>query len=199
MSSEAELSSEHGSQPIKTSGDAPVLAVVIDEFQKIKKLADKSIAQLSDQQLHATIDPEANSVAVLMRHMAGNMRSRWVNFLTSDGEKPDRMRDREFEDPGQTRDQLLAEWEHGWKCLFDALSPLSDADLQRTVVIRGEPHSVYKAISRQVAHYAGHAYQILLLAKHMRGPDWQTLSIPRGQSAEFNRRMLAKLKADSGR
>lgn len=199
MSSEAELSSEHGSQPIKTSGDAPVLAVVIDEFQKIKKLADKSIAQLSDQQLHATIDPEANSVAVLMRHMAGNMRSRWVNFLTSDGEKPDRMRDREFEDPGQTRDQLLAEWEHGWKCLFDALSPLSDADLQRTVVIRGEPHSVYKAISRQVAHYAGHAYQILLLAKHMRGPDWQTLSIPRGQSEEFNRRMLAKLKADSGR
>lgn len=199
MSSEAELSSEHGSQLIKTSGDAPVLAVVIDEFQKIKKLADKSIAQLSDQQLHATIDPEANSVAVLMRHMAGNMRSRWVNFLTSDGEKPDRMRDREFEDPGQTRDQLLAEWEHGWKCLFDALSPLSDADLQRTVVIRGEPHSVYKAISRQVAHYAGHAYQILLLAKHMRGPDWQTLSIPRGQSEEFNRRMLAKLKADSGR
>ena len=176
-----------------------VLSVVLDEFQKIKKLADKSIAQLSDQQLHATLDPEANSVAVLMRHMAGNMRSRWVNFLTSDGEKPDRMRDREFEDPGQTRDQLLAEWEHGWQCLFDALTPLSDADLQRTVVIRGEPHSVYKAISRQVAHYAGHAYQILLLAKHMRGPDWQTLSIPRGQSEEFNRRMLAKLKADSGR
>lgn len=199
MSSEAELSSEHGSQPFKTSGDSPVLAVVIDEFEKIKKLADKSIAQLSDQQLHATIDPEANSVAVLMRHMAGNMRSRWVDFLTSDGEKPDRMRDREFEDPGQTREQLLAEWEHGWQCLFDALSPLSDADLQRTVVIRGEPHSVYKAISRQVAHYAGHAYQILLLAKHMRGPDWQTLSIPRGQSEEFNRRMLAKLKADRGR
>ena len=184
---------------METSGDSPVLAVVIDEFEKIKKLADKSIAQLSDQQLHATIDPEANSVAVLMRHMAGNMRSRWVNFLTSDGEKPDRMRDREFEDPGQTREQLLAEWEHGWQCLFDALSPLSDADLQRTVVIRGEPHSVYKAISRQVAHYAGHAYQILLLAKHMRGPDWQTLSIPRGQSEEFNRRMLAKLKADRGR
>lgn len=181
------------------STDSPILAVAIDELQKIKKLADKSIAQLSDQQLHATIDPEANSVAVLMRHMAGNMRSRWVNFLTSDGEKPDRMRDREFEDPGQTREQLLAEWEHGWQCLFDALSPLSDSDLQRTVVIRGEPHSVYKAISRQVAHYAGHAYQILLLAKHMRGPDWQTLSIPRGQSEEFNRRMLAKLKADSGR
>lgn len=177
--------------------DAPILTAAIDEFQKIKKLADKAIAQLSDEQLHATIDPEANSIAVLMRHMAGNMRSRWINFLTSDGEKPDRMRDREFEDPGQTRDELMAEWEHGWQCLFDALSPLTDADLQRTVVIRGEPHSVYKAMSRQVAHYAGHAYQILLLAKHLRGREWKTLSIPRGQSEEFNRRMLAKLKAES--
>ena len=135
--------------------DSPILSAAIDELQKIKKLADKSIEQLSDEQLHATIDPEANSVAVLMRHMAGNMRSRWVNFLTSDGEKPDRMRDREFEDPGQSRAELIAEWEHGWQCVFDALTPLTDADLQRTVMIRGEAHSVYKAISRQVAHYAG--------------------------------------------
>lgn len=177
--------------------ESPILAVVIDEFQKTRKLADKAIAQLSDEQLHQTLDPEANSVAVLMRHMAGNMRSRWVNFLTTDGEKPDRMRDREFEDPRQTRAELMAEWEHGWQCLFAALAPLTDADLQRTVVIRGEPHSVYKAISRQVAHYAGHAYQILLLAKHLSGANWKTLSIPRGQSEEFNRRMLAKLKADS--
>ena len=176
--------------------DSPILDVVIDEFQKIKKLADKSIAQLSDEQLHATLDDQANSVAILMRHMAGNMRSRWVDFLISDGEKPDRMRDREFEDPRQTRDELLAEWEHGWRCVFEALTPLTDADLQRTVVIRGEPHTVYKAISRQVAHYAGHAYQILLLAKHLCGPGWTTLSIPRGQSEEFNRRMLAKLKAE---
>ena len=176
--------------------DSPILDVVIDEFQKIKKLADKSIAQLSDEQLHATLDDQANSVAILMRHMAGNMRSRWVDFLISDGEKPDRMRDREFEDPRQTRDELLAEWEHGWRCVFEALTPLTDADLQRTVVIRGEPHTVYKAISRQVAHYAGHAYQILLLAKHLCGPGWKTLSIPRGQSEEFNRRMLAKLKAE---
>jgi hypothetical protein len=169
---------------------------VIDEFQKTKKLADKSIAQLSDEQLRVTIDPEANSVAVLMRHMAGNMRSRWVHFLTTDGEKPDRMRDREFEDPLQTRAELVSEWEHGWQCLFDALAPLTDADLQRTVVIRGEPHSVYNAINRQMAHYAGHAYQILLLAKHLCGPNWKTLSIPRGQSEEFNRRMLAKLRAE---
>lgn len=178
------------------STDSPILSAAIDELQKIKKLADKSIAQLSDHQLHATLDPDANSVAVLMRHMAGNMRSRWIDFLTSDGEKPSRMRDQEFEDPGQSREDLLAEWEHGWQCVFDALTPLGDADLQRTVMIRGEAHSVYKAISRQVAHYSGHAYQILLLAKHMLGPNWKTLSIPRGQSEEFNRRMLAKLKAE---
>lgn len=176
--------------------DSPILAVVVDEFQKTKKLADKSIEQLSDDQLHVTLDAEANSVAVLMRHMAGNMRSRWVDFLASDGEKPNRMRDREFEDPRQSRAELLAEWEHGWHCLFDALAPLTDADLQRTVMIRSEPHSVFKAINRQMAHYAGHAYQILLLAKHLAGPQWKTLSIPRGQSEEFNRRMLAKLKAE---
>lgn len=176
--------------------DSPILSVAIDELQKIKKLADKSIAQLSDAQLHLTLDADANSVAILMRHMAGNMRSRWIDFLNSDGEKPDRMRDREFEDPGQSRDELLAEWEHGWQCVWDALTPLTDADLQRTVMIRSEPHTVYKAISRQVAHYAGHAYQILLLAKHMSGPNWKTLSIPRGQSEEFNRRMLAKIKAE---
>ena len=176
--------------------ESPILSVAIEELQKIKKLADKSIAQLSDEQLHVRIDPEANSVAILMRHMAGNMRSRWIDFLTSDGEKADRKRDGEFEDPGQSRAELLAEWEHGWRCVFDALSPLSDADLQRVVLIRSEPHTVYKAISRQVAHYAGHAYQILLLAKHLQGANWKTLSIPRGQSEEFNRRMLAKLKSE---
>ena len=177
--------------------DAPILSAAIDELQKIKKLADKSIEQLSDEQLHATLDPEANSVAVLMRHMAGNMRSRWVNFLTTDGEKPDRMRDREFEDPRQARAELIAEWEEGWESVFAALAPLTDGDLQRTVMIRGEAHTVYKAISRQVAHYSGHAYQILLLAKHMRGTAWKTLSIPRGQSEEFNRHLMAKQKAES--
>lgn len=172
------------------------MAAAIDEFQKIKKLADKAIEQLSDDQLHVRIDPEANSVAVIMRHMAGNMRSRWVDFLASDGEKPSRMRDQEFEEVAQSRAELTAEWDHGWQCVFDALTPLTDADLQRTVVIRGEPHSVYKAMSRQVAHYAGHAYQILFLAKHLLGPAWKTLSIPRGQSEEFNRRMLARLRTD---
>ena len=177
--------------------DSPILTAALDEFQKIKKLADKSIEQLSDDQLHVKIDAEANSVAVIMRHLAGNMRSRWVDFLASDGEKPGRLRDREFEEVAQTRAELMAEWEHGWQCLFSALTPLTDADLQRTIIIRGEPHSVYKAMSRQVAHYAGHAYQILLLAKHLRGTGWKTLSIPRGQSEEFNRRMLARLRNEN--
>jgi hypothetical protein len=171
---------------------SPVLDVVRDELQKIKKLADKAIAQLNDDDLQHQLDPESNSVAILMRHMAGNMRSRWTDFLTSDGEKPDRHRDQEFEETRQTRAELLAEWEDGWRRVFDALNPLTDADLDRTVLIRSEPHTVYKAISRQVAHYAGHAYQILLLAKHLKGPAWQTLSVPRGQSEEFNRRMLAR-------
>ncbi len=123
--------------------DSPIMTVVVDELEKIKKLADKAIAQLGDEHLHVAIDSESNSVAVIMRHMAGNMRSRWVDFLTSDGEKPDRMRDQEFEETDASREALLAEWEHGWRCVFDAVRPLTDADLQRTVVVRSEPHSVY--------------------------------------------------------
>ncbi len=176
---------------------SPILDVVLDEFHKIKKLADKAIAQLSDEQLHVKIDEESNSVAIIMRHLAGNMRSRWTDFLTSDGEKPDRHRDQEFEDVTGTRAELQAEWEAGWQCLFDALAPLTDADLQRTVIIRAEPHTVYKAISRQVAHYAGHVYQILFLGKHLKGAAWTTLSVPRGQSEEFNRRMIARQRAGS--
>jgi hypothetical protein len=171
---------------------SPSLDVARDELQKIKKLADKSIAQLDDDQLWVKLDPEANSIAILMRHMAGNMRSRWTDFRTSDGEKPDRHRDREFEDVPMDRAGLLAEWEDGWRRVFGALDPLTDADLDQVVQIRQEPHSVYKAISRQVAHYAGHAYQILLIAKHLKGADWKTLSVPRGQSEEFNRRMIGK-------
>ena len=171
---------------------SPILDIARDELEKIKKLADKSIAQLDDHQLWAKLDPEANSVAILMRHMAGNMRSRWTDFRTSDGEKPDRHRDQEFEEPKLDRAALTAEWEDGWRRVFDALAPLTDEDLQEVVYIREEPHTIYKAISRQVAHYAGHAYQILLLAKHLKGSNWKTLSIPRGQSEEFNRRMLAK-------
>ena len=178
----------------------PTDSLIVDtargEFRKIKALADKAIAQLPDDVIHVRIDAEANSVAVIMRHMAGNMRSRWVDFLVADGEKATRMRDQEFEDTSLTRDRLLAEWEAGWQCVFDALAPLTDADLSRTVVIRSEPLNVATAISRQTSHYAGHAYQILLLGKHLLGPAWKTLSIPRGQSEEFNKHMLAKLRAN---
>jgi hypothetical protein len=172
--------------------------VARDEMQKIKNLSDKAIAQLDDGQLWEKLDPEANSVAVLMRHMAGNMRSRWTDFLTSDGEKPDRHRDQEFDDAIRDRAALLAEWEDGWQRVFAALAPLTDADLQRVVVIREEPHSVIRAITRQISHYAGHAYQILLLAKHLKGAGWKTLSIPRGESEEFNRQMIAKRRAAQG-
>jgi hypothetical protein len=175
-----------------SSSSSPILDVARDELQKIKKLADKSIAQLDDDQLWVKLDPEANSIAILMRHMAGNMRSRWTDFRTSDGEKPDRHRDQEFEDVAMDRAALLAEWEDGWRRVFEAIDPLTDADLDQIVLIRQEPHSIYKAISRQVAHYAGHAYQILLIAKHLKGPAWKTLSVPRGQSEEFNRRMMSK-------
>ncbi len=173
---------------------SPILDAARDEFRKIKALGDKAIAQLTDEELHVKLDAESNSVAIIMRHMAGNMRSRWTDFLTSDGEKPDRFRDREFEDAPQTRPQLIAEWDEGWRRLFDALEPLSDSDLQRTVIIRSEPHSVYQAISRQVAHYAGHVYQILFLGKHLKGTGWTTLSVPRGQSEQFNRQMIERLK-----
>src|SRR5471030_1140240 len=123
-------------------------------FRQYKKLAEAAMAQATDEQLYATLDPEANSIALVVKHMAGNMRSRWTNFLTTDGEKPDRMRDSEFEEPLKTRVELLAMWEDGWKCLFDALEGMTEADMQRTVTIRGEAHSVMQAINRQVAHYS---------------------------------------------
>jgi hypothetical protein len=175
--------------------NASIVETSVEELRKVKRLADNSIAQLDDEQLWKRLDPDANSVAVVMRHMAGNMRSRWTDFRTSDGEKPDRQRDQEFEDRTMTRAELLAEWEDGWKRVFDALASVSDADLGDTVFIREEAHTIFRAIARQLVHYAGHAYQILLLAKHLRGADWQTLSIPRGQSEAFNQRMLAEQRA----
>src|SRR6185437_13734339 len=137
------------------------------------------------------LDGESNSIAITVKHMAGNMRSRWTDFLTSDGEKPDRDRDSEFADPPKTRDELLQMWEGGWTRLFSALEPLSDADLAKTVLIRGEAHSVMQAINRQIAHYANHIGQIVLLAKHFAGDRWQSLTIPRSRSGDFNRRVAA--------
>lgn len=160
-------------------------------FRQYKTLADRAIVQVSDAALYCVLDPEMNSIAIITKHMAGNMLSRWTDFLTTDGEKPWRNRDSEFEDPPPTRAELLALWERGWSCLFAALEPLADADLERTITIRGEAHSVMQAINRQVAHYSYHCGQIVLLAKHFQSSNWKCLTVPRKQSAEFNRRVLA--------
>lgn len=158
-------------------------------FHLYKKYAEGAMAQMSDEQLFVTLDPESNSVALILKHMVGNMRSRWTDFLTSDGEKPDRDRDSEFVDPPATRQALLESWESGWQLVFLAMDPLTDADLSRTVMIRGEAHSVMQAINRQIAHYAQHIGQIVFLAKHLCGPNWKALTIPRNKSAEFNGRV----------
>jgi hypothetical protein len=147
--------------------------------------------QITNEQLFATLDPESNSIAIIMKHLAGNMRSRWTGFLTTDGEKPDRRRDAEFIDPLPTRRDLLEAWEDGWKRLFETLESLSEEDLKRTITIRSEAHSVMQAVNRQVAHYGLHVGQIVLLAKHFAGSGWKPVSVPRGQSAEFNRQVAS--------
>lgn len=160
-----------------------------DEFRKTKSMADRSIAQLSDEELHFQLNPVQNSVATIMQHVAGNMMSRWTDFLTTDGEKPTRNREGEFADRKLSRQQLLDLWTSGWDALFDALAPLTDADLTRIITIRNEPHTVLKAINRQTAHYTWHAAQIALIAKHLHQNTWQYLTIPPGGSAAFNQKM----------
>jgi len=160
---------------------------VVGQFRQLKSLADRAMGQVRDQDLFASLDPESNSLAVLMQHMAGNMRSRWTDFLHSDGEKPDRDRDSEFEvAPGTTAATLQSRWEEGWRCLFQTLTALSEEDLALTVLIRAEPHSVVKAINRQLTHYGYHVGQIVFLAKHFASDHWRTLSVPRGGSRKFN-------------
>ena len=149
------------------------------------------MAQVADSQLYVVLDDESNSIAVLVKHMAGNMLSRWTDFLTTDGEKPNRNRDSEFMDPPSTRTALMEYWEKGWDCLFAALQPLTDDDLGRAIAIRGEKHSVMQAINRQVAHYSYHCGQIVLLAKYLRRDSWKTLSVARGNSEEWNRKVQA--------
>jgi Protein of unknown function (DUF1572) len=157
------------------------------QFHGQKKLAEKAMAQVSDEQFFTVLDPEDNSIALVVKHIAGNLRSRWTNFLTSDGEKPDRHRDTEFEKEGRdSRQSLMERWEAGWRVLFENVDPLAPSDLDRTVTIRGEPHTVVKAINRQLTHYAYHVGQIVFLAKHFAGGRWESLSIPRGKSEEFN-------------
>jgi hypothetical protein len=151
-----------------------------------KRMAEAAIAQLEDAELFTIIDPESNSVALLIKHIAGNSRSRFTDFLTTDGEKPDRHRDQEFEvSSTTTREEVLRWWEEGWTRVFSTLDSLKPEDVSRTVTIRGEPHTVVQALNRALAHYAQHIGQIVFLAKHLRSKEWETLSIPRGKSEEF--------------
>ena len=161
-------------------------------FHYYKKLTERALEQVTDEQLFAALDGEMNSIAIVVKHLAGNMRSRWTDFLISDGEKPDRKRDTEFENPPATRAALMNLWGEGWNYVFTALAPLADADLDRTVMIRGEPHSVMQAINRQIAHYAYHCGQIVFLAKHLQAKQWKSLTVPRGKSEEFNQRVATK-------
>ena len=170
----------------------------VDLFRHYKRLAERAIQQCPEEGLFLTLDDESNSIAIIVKHMAGNMRSRWTDFLTTDGEKPDRNRDTEFEDPPKNRADLMAIWERGWKILFDALEPLTDADLTRTITIRTEPHSVMQAINRQIAHYSYHVGQIVFLAKHSATKitgNWTAITVPRNKSRVFNTDVAAGRKS----
>ena len=156
------------------------------QFTGHKRLAERAMVQLKDDDFFVTLDPESNSIAILVKHLAGNMRSRFTDFLTTDGEKPDRNRDQEFEiTAATTRADVMRWWEEGWARVFAAVEALKPEDVMRTVTIRGEPHTVLQATNRQIAHYAQHTGQIVFLAKHFRSSEWKTLSIPRGKSKEF--------------
>jgi hypothetical protein len=160
-------------------------------FRYYKKLAERAMEQVTDEQLFLAENEECNSIALIVKHMVGNMRSRWTDFLTSDGEKANRNRDSEFIDPPATRAELMKVWDEGWACLFGALEPLGEEDLARTITIRGEAHSVMQAVNRQLAHYPYHVGQIVLLAKQFADEKWTALTVPRNKSTEFNRKVQA--------
>lgn len=161
-------------------------AAIINAFEANKRLADRAIEQLPDDKLHVALDANTNSISVIMKHVAGNLLSRWTDFLTTDGEKPGRDRDGEFVDSFQSRAEILDHWERGWSCLFQTLNSLTAADLDKTVTIRGEPHTVPLAISRSLGHTCYHIGQIVQLARHLAGDHWNTLTIPKGGSQQFN-------------
>ncbi len=183
---------------------AHFLEDALKSFRDYKKLAERAFAQIDEADLFRTIDEESNSIAVNMKHMAGNMLSRWTDFLTTDGEKANRERDMEFVMlPETNKADVVAYWERGWQCVFAALEPLTADDLMRIVKIRGQDHTVVQAINRQIAHYAYHVGQIVYLAKHFKSSDWQTLSVPKNKSAEFNKYLEERIKSgtssDEGR
>ncbi len=165
------------------------------EFRQLKKLGDRALEQIDGSQFLVALDRESNSIAVIVKHLAGNLRSRWEDFLTSDGEKPDRHRDQEFIiDENTTRAQVMQWWENGWQYVFHAIEGLQPEDVMLTVMIRHEPHTVVQAINRQLTHYASHIGQIVFLAKHLKSSEWNTLSVPRGMSEKINQLMIEKMK-----
>ena len=168
------------------------LQSVLKEFRDYKILGDKTFAQLEEKDFHFQPNSECNSIATLIQHLHGNMLSRWTNFLTEDGEKEWRKRDDEFEVHSFSKEKLIQLWEEGWKLVFDTIGSLKEDDLNKTIYIRSKPHSVIAAINRQLTHYAGHVGQIILLGKIIKAADWQTLSIPKGQSAIFSEKMMKK-------
>lgn len=164
------------------------LVDLVRTFRNYKALGDRALSQVSDADLHTLVDPDANSIAIIVRHLAGNLRSRFTDFLTSDGEKPDRDRDAEFEMPERaSRETIVRWWDEGWGVALRAVESLTPADLERTVTIRGEPFLVIEALNRLTTHAAYHVGQIVLLAKHFSGPSWTSLSIPKGQSKAFSK------------
>jgi Protein of unknown function (DUF1572) len=167
------------------------LADALTLFHYYKRMGEGAIAQVTDEELTTALDGEMNSIAQIVKHLAGNMRSRWTDFLTTDGEKPDRNRDSEFVEPPPSREALMKTWEEGWNCLWRALGQLQEQDMVRTITIRGERHSVIQAINRQLAHYPYHIGQIVMLAKHFRGDQWKSLSVPKNRSTDFNMRVAS--------
>ncbi|MFX1255153.1 MAG: DUF1572 family protein [Promethearchaeota archaeon] len=168
------------------------LKTVLKAFQSQKRLAERAMAQLESEEFHWTPDSESNSIAIIIKHLSGNMRSRWTDFLTTNGEKPDRKRDNEFVDDIESVEMLMERWNEGWGYLFTTLTGLSSSDLLKNITIRGKPHYVLEAIERQLSHYGVHVGQIVYIAKLLKSTKWQSLSIPRGESERFNAEMRSK-------
>lgn len=171
------------------------LTDAVQSFRNYKKLADRAIEQVSDDEFFAVIDAESNSIAVIVKHIAGNLHSRWRDFLTTDGEKTDRNRDQEFDMIADTRESLIEFWDSGWEILFGSIEPLTEGDFAKTITIRGEPHTVVEAINRQLTHYSYHIGQIVFLAKHLKSAEWKPLSVPRNRSAQFNQHLADQQSA----
>jgi hypothetical protein len=167
-----------------------ILSSTRREFASLRQLAERAMTQVDDEAFFRTLGDDENSVGLLAKHIGGNLRSRWTEIFTTDGEKPDRNRDGEFQrGDGDTRERVTATWQSGWEALEETLASLSPPDLDRTITIRSEPHTVSRALIRSLAHTAGHVHQIILLCRHWMGPDWQTISVPRGASKAFEQRM----------